>query len=141
MQQNGINARGLNCHGRVPRLADMPAMRVGGVERMMIAKASPADIERAIGLLQLLEATIPSNPWRSAFFPEDEAPLDDDNKADLRRFYDECSKLSAGLGRIIWGYQVLLDNCCDPNSTVLDWKPEIKAKMDADVVGKENTNE
>jgi len=35
------------------------------------------------------------------------------------------------LTRVVFGYQVLVDNCADPNLDHLDFKPEIKAAMEA----------
>ena len=34
------------------------------------------------------------------------------------------------LKRVVFGYQVLVDNCCDPNSTTLEFKAEIKDALD-----------
>ena len=31
--------------------------------------------------------------------------------------------------RTVFGYQVLVDNCCDPDSHTLEWKPEIAKAM------------
>jgi len=31
------------------------------------------------------------------------------------------------LFRVIFGYQVLVDNCCDPNEDILEFKPELRA--------------
>lgn len=33
--------------------------------------------------------------------------------------------------RTVFGYSVLVDNCCDPNADTLQWKPEIAAAMAA----------
>lgn len=35
------------------------------------------------------------------------------------------------MGRVIFAYSVLADNCCDPESDVLNWKPEIAEAMKA----------
>lgn len=31
--------------------------------------------------------------------------------------------------RVVHGYQVLFDNCCDPDLDYLEWKPEYKAMI------------
>ena len=36
------------------------------------------------------------------------------------------------LFRVVFGYQVLVDNCADPNLDYLDFKPEIKAALESD---------
>ncbi len=35
------------------------------------------------------------------------------------------------LFRVVFGYQVLVDNCADPNLDHLEFKPEIKAALEA----------
>lgn len=31
--------------------------------------------------------------------------------------------------RVVFGFRVLVDNCCDPDKTTLEWKPELAAKL------------
>jgi len=33
--------------------------------------------------------------------------------------------------RVLIGYAVLVDNCCDPNADTLEWRPDIEAAMKA----------
>lgn len=33
--------------------------------------------------------------------------------------------------RIVFGYEVLVNNACDPDLSYLDWKPEIKAALES----------
>lgn len=33
--------------------------------------------------------------------------------------------------RVVHGYTVLFDNCCDPDLDYLEWKPEYKAMIEA----------
>ena len=35
------------------------------------------------------------------------------------------------LGRTLYGYRVLVDNCCDPAQHTLEFKPEIAAAIEA----------
>lgn len=35
------------------------------------------------------------------------------------------------LMRVVYGYRVLVDNCCDPDKDYLDWKPALLAAMNA----------
>ncbi len=39
----------------------------------------------------------------------------------------ELKRLCPGLMRVVFGFQVLVDNVCDPSSETLDWKPELLA--------------
>ncbi len=41
------------------------------------------------------------------------------------------------LFRVVFGYQVLVDNCADPNLDYLDFKPEIKAALDGTQRGRD----
>lgn len=34
---------------------------------------------------------------------------------------------AAALSRVLYGYEVLLEHCCDPTARTLEWKPEIVA--------------
>lgn len=37
----------------------------------------------------------------------------------------------SGWRRIVEGYELLLDHCCDPSLNYLDFKPELKQKLDS----------
>lgn len=32
--------------------------------------------------------------------------------------------------RVVFGYKLLLDNCCDPDAPTLEWRPDLKALLD-----------
>ena len=54
--------------------------------------------------------------------------FDGKGEFDKSRFLDYWSpKLSLSNGRVVYGYSVLYENCCDRTKTHLDWKPELKA--------------
>ncbi len=33
--------------------------------------------------------------------------------------------------RVVWGFSILVDNCCDPDSDVLEWSPELRNLIEA----------
>ncbi len=39
----------------------------------------------------------------------------------LREFVEKAPVMF----RVVFGYQVLVDNCCDPAADTLEWKPDI----------------
>jgi len=43
------------------------------------------------------------------------------------------------LFRVVFGYQVLVDNCADPNLDHLEFKPEIKAALESSAEGQHST--
>lgn len=45
------------------------------------------------------------------------------------------------LGRTLFGYRVLVDNCCDPAQSTLEWKPEIAAAIAAYKVQQQANND
>lgn len=96
---------------------------------MKLAKASDDEIKRAIKLAQFLEATCDVRNFEQPSFPEDDTLLDEDSLEDLQRFYKGVKELCPGLLRVVFGYQVLLDNCCDPAADTLEWKPELAEKL------------
>jgi len=41
----------------------------------------------------------------------------------------EFAWVSGGWRRVVFGYLTLLQNCCDPDATTLEWRPEIAALL------------
>jgi hypothetical protein len=50
---------------------------------------------------------------------------------DDKELGDWLRKTAPNLFRVVFGYQVLVDNACDPNADALEFKPEIVAAMEA----------
>jgi hypothetical protein len=83
---------------------------------MKMAKASKEEWESVMRFAQELEDEIK--------YPE---RTDEELGAWVRK--------SPCLFRVVFGYQVLVDNCADPNLDHLDFKPEIKAALAANEKG------
>jgi hypothetical protein len=96
---------------------------------MKMAKASPVEIKAALELSQLTESVCHPRAFCQPQFPDTDDKegewFDEHNPKDLREFLWRVRSLSAGLVRVVFGFQVLVDNCCDPEKDVLDWKPEL----------------
>ena len=56
---------------------------------------------------------------------------DEAKELDDEEFGKQVGERCPHLCRIIYGYKVLVDNCADPNLDYLEFKPEIKAAMEA----------
>ncbi|OHD27136.1 MAG: hypothetical protein A2Y38_08495 [Spirochaetes bacterium GWB1_59_5] len=68
--------------------------------------------------------------WKKCmdFSNELENQVKDPNDEKLGRWVKENY---VWLGRTLYGYRVLVDNCCDPAKDTLEWKPEIAAAIAA----------
>lgn len=99
---------------------------------MKMAKASQDEIDRMIKLAHFLEATASERPHDIPYFPDNDEWewFDEENKEHLRRFYDRVKELCPGMMRVTFGFQVLVDNCCDPDADTLEWKPELLKLME-----------
>lgn len=100
---------------------------------MRMAKASQEEMDRAMKLVRLLESTIDTRPFDTPQFPdtdeEEGAYFDEDDRADLKKLVAQIRELCPGLMRVVFGFHVLVDNCCDPASDTLAWKPELAAAL------------
>jgi hypothetical protein len=95
----------------------MPLDGVGGRNIMKMAKATNDEVERAIEFAGKFDQEIHGR-----------FALDGMSDEELGGWVrDEAPQLS----RIIFGYKVLVDNCADPSLDYLEFKPEIKAAMEA----------
>ena len=78
-------------------------------------------------------AKAPREEWEACmkFVHELEAEIKWPEKSDeeLRAWLNDAPCLF----RVVFGYQVLVDNCADPASDYLDFKPEIKAAVESNV--------
>ncbi|MCK4793049.1 MAG: hypothetical protein KAV87_55480 [Desulfobacteraceae bacterium] len=96
---------------------------------LRMAIASPKEIDRSFDLARLFEETV-DRRWHC--LPNiDGNDYNEDEEVYLRKFYEKCKELSPGLMRVVFGYQVLLDNCCDKTADHLTLHPGMQAKIDA----------
>jgi hypothetical protein len=86
------------------------------VQGMTVAKATPEDITAMREFLFQLEEKV-NDPENS---------LSEIGKFVHARFNSECG---CHFQRILFGYETLIDNACDPSLSYLDWKPEIKKAL------------
>jgi hypothetical protein len=106
---------------------------------MRMAKALPNEPKDLYRFCQLLE-WIFEGPYDE--FDINELDKEDKDYKLMQQFADENGILNklefiefafrhfgSGYGRVIWGYETLVSNCCDPNKDYLDWKPELSALL------------
>ena len=87
---------------------------------MKMAKASQEEIEATIDLVNDIENI--ERECRSHADSEEMEARIGRRVAIHQRHYS--------LGRVVFGYQILVDNCCDPNESALEWRPDIKAALE-----------
>ncbi len=87
-------------------------------EGMKAAKATPADVDEMRDFLFELEEMV-NNPENST--------------RDIGTFCHAhfVSRCGRHFQRILFGYDTLIENACDPSLSYLDWKPEIKEAITA----------
>jgi hypothetical protein len=96
---------------------------------MKMAKADADGIKLVNDFVLALENAVEHGEYPSG---DIEHPEEDDSDERLGRFVREFWRRQRGdLFRVTFGYQVLVENCCDPNASTLEWKPEIAAKLEA----------
>lgn len=79
---------------------------------MKMAKASDAEWQKVMDFVNKLEEM--SGNWRNS-----------------DKEIGEYVRLKMPpMQRVVYGYRVLVDNCCDPKSDVLAFKPELVAPRD-----------
>jgi len=86
------------------------------VHGMRAAKASPQDINEMREFLFQLEEKV----------NDQEIPLSEIGKFCHARFNSDCGR---HFRRILFGYETLIENACDPSLSYLEWKPEIKEAL------------
>lgn len=98
-----------------------------------MAKASQEDRESVRKLMTDLESMVeydmvPDEKGEIIDPCGGNGPSDSQIGSYVRRWFE---KNQSSLNRVVFGFDVLLDNCCDPDKTYLDWKPEIAAALKA----------
>lgn len=101
---------------------------------MKMARASADDVNRLQSFLEWLEQY--ENDGTDSRKPADEETGDLPQISDedaLEYIRSEFSRWTRGATvgtswrRVVWGFRILDDNVCDPNSRDLEWNPELKA--------------
>lgn len=87
-------------------------------EGMKAAKASPDDVDQMRDFLFELNDMV-NNPENS---------IHDIGTFCHAHFNHKCGR---HFQRVLFGYDTLIENACDPTLSYLDWKPEIKEAITA----------
>lgn len=105
---------------------------------LRMATATKDDIKRLYLLYNVLENLGKYN----ATSMDDFDHFEEDEKRQIKRIFNEDDEIDSeelisylhgltwGFHRVVMGFEVLFDNCCDPSLDHLDWKPKIKKQLD-----------
>lgn len=108
---------------------------------MKMAKASEDDFQKTIEFLQFIDE------WMEYGTCTEKSDGDDDDdhepvKLTEEQFVERLRKMWGGRfrppgvdcswSRVVHGAKVLIDNVCDPDADTLEWKPELRAKLQAE---------
>ena len=91
---------------------------------MKMARASNEEIEATMDLAANLESLISYGCLSDG--DESVDNLDEEIAKLVRNHLRRWS-----LQRIVFGYQVLVDNCCDPDESALEWRKDIRVLVEA----------
>lgn len=90
-----------------------------------MAKASKEEIQACMDFANSLESLINYGVLHDA--PDGTAEdYSDERLAEFVRTF--CKRWS--LFRVTFGYQVLVDNCCDPDEDTLEWRKDVAALIE-----------
>ncbi len=101
---------------------------------MKMAKASADDVDTLQNFLEWLE-NYADNGTDNRKPPDDEDGdfpeiSDEDAMEYIRSQFSRWTRgatVGTGWRRVVWGFKILFDNCCDPDSDHLEWNAELKA--------------
>jgi hypothetical protein len=88
------------------------------IHGMVASKATQKDVNEMREFLFQLEEKI----------DDQDIPLSEIGKFCHARFKSDCGR---HFRRVLFGYETLVENACDPELDYLEWKPEIKAAITA----------
>ena len=98
---------------------------------MRMAKASADDIERVRKFFLMIEEVLEY----STYTPDDgdKEEVGDEQLCDLIREHWRLRGPGVGASwrRLVFGIQMLIDNCCDPDAKTLQWRPDLLEVVEA----------
>lgn len=99
---------------------------------MKMARASAAEVDKCIKFFQCIEEYFERGTY-TEHNTDNEQQLSDECFVELLRKMWGGRFRPQGVDcawmRVVFGYSVLVDNCCDQNADTLEWKPEIASKL------------
>lgn len=104
---------------------------MGQTLQMKMAKASKEDLDQVRQFFDMLEEVIEYGTFTK---PDDDSEdISDEQFVSLIR--KAWNTRGEGVGtawrRVVYGCDILIDNCCDPAADTLEWRPDIAAMMEA----------
>ena len=96
-----------------------------------MAKASKDDIKRVAALFNLLEEVLECGTYTADQESEPVPVTLIDLTAMLQRQWEARPGVASAWRRVVFGCDMLIDNCCDPDSDTLEWRPEVAEFIEA----------
>lgn len=90
--------------------------------QMKMAKASTQDLAAVASLLMELEEAIEN---RTYYLSNGDIELDSSDERLARLVRRLWPLASTSWRRVVYGCEMLINNCCDPNADTLEWRPDI----------------
>lgn len=100
---------------------------------MKLSKATPAEIDKLEQFLAFIEEYLRDGTY-SVRGEDGDITEDPPEELTPEQFVDLVQEKWSGLGsyaKITFGYRTLVENACDPDCSYLEWRPDIKAFLDA----------
>jgi hypothetical protein len=104
---------------------------------MKMAKADQDDIDKTIAFFQLVEEFMEYGKHTTWTDDDEEQSVELDDVAFVEKLRSmwggrfRPNGVDCAWMRVVFGYQVLVDNACDPNASTLEWKPELAKLLEA----------
>jgi hypothetical protein len=106
------------------------------VLEVKMAKATEDDFRCVTDFLTMLDEIVEYGTYTPP--NEDEEEISEEIDAErLRELIDAAwggpgrSGVGSSWRRVVWGGKMLVDNCCDPDADVLEWRPDVKAYLES----------
>lgn len=100
-----------------------------------MAKASKEDMDRVRRFMEMIEEVMEHGTYTE---PDDDDEEESEPVGTERLFElieDAWNPTGQGVGtswrRVVYGCEILIDNACDPDADTLEWRPDLKALMEA----------
>ena len=108
---------------------------MGKQVEMKMAKASEDDVQRLVKFMEFLETYVEEGVDNRDPEIDDPPQIDDEAAMDIiREEFSRFTRRANVMGswrRIVWGFSVLADNCCDPDSNVLEWSADLRKLIES----------
>lgn len=110
---------------------------MGKVLEVKMARADEDDFRRVIDFLNMLDEIMEYGTYTPQNDDQEEISEEIDDAERLRELIEAAwgGPGRAGVGsswrRVVFGGQMAIDNCCDPDADVLEWRPDVREWLES----------